>query len=140
MAGPPLGNMAVVNETFESDDQEESLEDVSNDTSGTNIPLKQLSLVSKLDFPADASNMNMPLDVMLPRGFDLEDVPATDIAKKLEYGMAAEGCVVEDVQYHLLSKDEQDVFEVPGASNFISFHQHTKHGKVSQVYKYSCSE
>ena len=37
-----------------------------------------------------------------------------------------------------LSKDEQVVFEVPGASNFIRYHQHTvPHGKVS---RYSCSE
>ena len=156
-------DMAVVNETVESDDQEESLEDVSNDTSGTNIPLK-ISLVSKLAFPdvmnmplddmippvginledvpelafpADAGAMNLPLDDMLPRGFDLKDAQATNLAKMFDFDVASSSSDVESAPVHAgmilhyLSEDEKDLFEVHGASNVINFHPHTKHGEVS---------
>ena len=91
-------DMAVVNETVESDDQEESLEDVSNDTSGTNIPLK-ISLVSKLAFP---DVMNMPLDDMIPPvGINLEDVPVTDLAQKFYDVAEGSVIVVDPVPMHI---------------------------------------
>jgi len=124
-----------VDEPSANGDQAESLEDVSFGTVPNYSPLKYQEV--KLAFPADAGAMNLPLDDMLPRGFDLKDAQATNLAKKFDFDVASSSSDVESAPMHAgmilhyLSEDEMDLFEVHGASNVINFHYHTKHGEVS---------